>query len=644
MPEDSNEGTSPAGFDAAGWFFDHGLDICIVIRGRVLERVNATWTKITGWTMAESVGLTIEDFGHPDNEPVIRALLPDMVSEGYGETEVRIRTKDGRWLWMACRVRVHDGLLMAVLRDVTEERTREAKDRQARQANDLLREVAGVMIWRFDPERNLYLVDEHLRHSSADGRFGNRTLTVEEMTAEIHPEDGGQVWAAFSHVLKTGEARVVAYRHLRPGGEWSYFKATMKGLRVTPSGKWEVMGLTQDLTDLMLARDAAIQGEKAALEAAETKAQFLANMSHEIRTPLNGVLGVLHLLKDEPISEGGRALLAEAVNCGSMLAELLNDVLDFSKIEAGRLELQDEPVDVAAVVEGVVGLLRPQVEAKGLALTTEIEPGVGWVRSDPVRLRQVLFNLIGNAVKFTAEGGVAVRLRASGSGEARRLRFEIADTGIGISPEAQTRLFSRFHQADGSTTRRFGGTGLGLAITKRLAELMGGDVGVESVIGEGSTFWIEIAAPEIAAPEQSPEAEGEWLDGLRVLVVEDNPTNRLIATKMLENLGASVETAENGALGVAAATRGGFDLIFMDVQMPVMDGVAATHAIRALPAPTSATPILAMTANAMAHQVSEYLAAGMNGAVSKPLSPSAIVAEIARLVGDGADEVVSAAA
>jgi len=303
-----------------------------------------------------------------------------------------------------------------------------------------------------------------------------------------------------------------------------------------------VLGLTQDVSEVAEARDAA-------LEAAEAKAQFLANMSHEIRTPMNGVLGVLHLLKSENLTADGRQLLEEAVGCGQMLAELLNDVIDFSKIEAGRLEFSPEPTDPGALLDSVAGLLRPQATARGLWLTTRVAPDIGWASVDPVRLRQILFNLVGNAVKFTLAGGVEARLSRVDRDDESRLRFEIADTGVGIADEAQADLFQRFHQADGSTTRRFGGSGLGLAISRRLAELMGGEIGFYSKPGQGSTFWVEIIAPRVEARADDADEAGGLLEGLRVLVVEDNPTNRLIATRMLRQLGADVETADDGQQG-----------------------------------------------------------------------------------------------
>jgi CheY-like chemotaxis protein len=234
-------------------------------------------------------------------------------------------------------------------------------------------------------------------------------------------------------------------------------------------------------------------------------------------------------------------------------------------------------------------------------------------------------------VKFTPRGQVTVRARLKGSGESQVLRLEIADTGIGIPEAVQPRIFQRFDQGDASTTRKFGGSGLGLSITQGLAGMMGGCVGFASTEGVGSIFWLEVAAQPAEAGLLEAQGAEACLEGLHVLIVEDNPTNRMIATKLLENLGASVETACDGYLGVEAAARGGFDLILMDVQMPGIDGVEAARRIRALGGPVAATPIVALTANVLAHQRRSYLEAGMDGVVGKPISPSALIAEIARL-------------
>ncbi len=450
---------------------------------------------------------------------------------------------------------------------------------------------------------------------------------------KFHADDMAGVRQAFLDInadrRKSGEA--FEARIVTPSGEARWMRV-FHHLKRDAKGRWiKGVGLVHDFDQRKRQELALIEAQEAAQAGAEAKAAFLANMSHEIRTPMNGVMGVLHLLKTEALSPDGRAMLEEALSCGQMLAELLNDVIDFSKIEAGALVLAEEAIDPAALVQGVTRLLAPQAEAKGLELKLEGLAHIGWVRTDPVRLRQALFNLVGNAVKFTLEGQVTVRAALRQTAAGRMLRFEIADTGVGIPADAQDRIFQRFDQGDASTTRKFGGSGLGLAITQKLAEMMGGAVGFTSVENQGSVFWLEVCAPS-AEPVVAVADTGEpVLEGLRILVVEDNSTNRMIATKLLENLGASVETAADGLLGVEAAARGGFDLILMDVQMPGIDGLEACRRIRALGGAVAQTPIVALTANVLSHQHQSYLEAGMDGVVGKPISPTALLTEIARL-------------
>ncbi|MES2341486.1 MAG: PAS domain S-box protein [Pseudomonadota bacterium] len=460
---------------------------------------------------------------------------------------------------------------------------------------------------------------------------------------KFHPDDMADVRQAFLDInadrRKSGEA--FEARIVTPSGEARWMRV-FHHLKRDAKGRWiKGVGLVHDFDQRKRQELALIEAQEAAQAGAEAKAAFLANMSHEIRTPMNGVMGVLHLLKTESLSQEGRAMLEEALSCGQMLAELLNDVIDFSKIEAGALVLAEESIDPAALVQGVTRLLRPQAEAKGLVLNLEGLAEIGWVRTDPVRLRQALFNLVGNAVKFTLAGSVTVRAALHHRPEGRILRFEVIDTGVGIPAEAQERIFQRFDQGDASTTRRFGGSGLGLAITQKLAQMMGGAVGFTSVEGVGSTFWLEVAAPSAEPVAPMADASGAVLEGLRILVVEDNSTNRMIATKLLENLGASVETAADGLLGVEAAARGAFDLILMDVQMPGIDGLEASRRIRALGGSVAQTPIVALTANVLSHQRQAYLEAGMDGVVGKPISPSALLTEIARLSAPAAEEAVA---
>ena len=362
--------------------------------------------------------------------------------------------------------------------------------------------------------------------------------------------------------------------------------------------------------------------EVEARRAEELKATFLANMSHEIRTPMNGVLGMTELLLDTPTTPVQREYLETIRDSAGMLLGILNDILDFSKIEAEKLEIERVVFDPERELREVLGLIRARISEKGLQLVVDTEGVPNWVAGDPVRFRQILLNLVGNAYKFTERGEIVVTGRVLESGAERlRLRYAVRDTGIGIAAEAQAGLFRSFSQADGSMTRRYGGTGLGLAISKKLAVLMGGDLTLESREGEGSTFTFEIEVG-VAEARASVVAEACGRAEGRVLLAEDNAVNRRIARAFLEKAGFSVDVVENGREAVQAATTGLNALALMDVQMPEMDGLAAAAEIRRREseAGTKRLPIVALTANAMSGDLERCLAAGMDDYLSKPVS------------------------
>ena len=575
---------------------------------------------------------------HPTERRKVRDTFAAALADGELHTlEHRFRSTDGRWTTWRCTLRVetssNGGTALAGLwQNITE--LAEAREQARANAHrlNLALEAAEAGVYEIDHVKQTFWASPEFK-KVVGGASSSFRDALKLRFPHFHPDDIGRVREGFraGRTDRDSSSRVFETRIIKPDGEERWVRV-FHHLQLGRGGKaLKGVGLVLDFDARKRQELALIEAERAAQAAGEAKAAFLANMSHEIRTPMNGVMGVLHLLKGEKLSGDGRDMLDEALSCGHMLAELLNDVIDFSKIEAGHLELSNEPMDPRAVAHGVVRLLGPQAKAKGLMLTAEDVGDIGWVRSDPVRLRQALFNLVGNAVKFTLHGAVTLRSALVDGPGGPMLRFEVEDTGVGIPTDVQPRIFQRFDQGDASTTRRFGGSGLGLSITKRLAQMMGGDVGFRSVPGQGSTFWLEVAAEPATALMTVDDAPDSLLDGLSILVVEDNATNRMIATKLLENLGADVETAADGLLGVEAATRGAFDLILMDIQMPGIDGPEATRRIRQLDSPVARTPIIALTANVLAHQRQAYLAAGMDGVVGKPISPASLLAEIARL-------------
>jgi PAS domain S-box-containing protein len=576
----------------------------------------------------------------PDCQALVLEAHAKLVKTGASFTlEGRIRRADGETRHVTCNgaaERNSSGeveTLFGTIMDVTESRMREAVLQESETRYRMLTERATDVIIRYDPTGEIEFASPSVQQFG----FAPKDLVGRNMADFIHPDHQAGTLQVRTDVTQ-GRALAMGDNHefqaRRADGEWIWLQGNPAPIR-DASGK--IIAAVTVLRDITAhkAMEEELRRKRAEAEAATVaKAEFLANMSHEIRTPLTGIIGFSGLLGHmDGLPDMARSYVRRIATSGEALLDVVNDILDFSKLEAGQVMLDPQPFDVHRFFENTMAMVSGQADAKGLAHTLDIgaETPAALV-ADSGRLRQVVVNLLGNAIKFTDAG--SVRVAVNHDAKADQLRVAVSDTGAGVPKDRLDRLFRRFSQVDGSITRRYGGTGLGLSICKTLVELMGGDIAVESAEGAGSTFsfWVSVKAVDVDWVERDTAfiAEETETRPARILVVDDLGVNRELVRAVLEAAGHTVDEAAGGAEAVQTADQGRFDLIFMDLQMPGMDGCAAARAIRNLGSPSRLTPIVALSANVLPEQVRASEAAGMNDHVGKPILPTELLGAVTR--------------
>ncbi len=627
---------------------EHTNDVIMQVDASgVITFITPACQALLGYSPAEMIGTRVLTYSHPDDLPEIRSVMSAFIAAGPEAapivTQYRALHKDGRCIWIEGRPKISfdaDGAQVAlhdVIRDITAQKEADAAIRRSEERFRMLAEKASDILCVMDMTGAITFVTQ-----ACEQLLG---YTPEEMIGvraqdRMHPDDGRRIMAQTAEYVAAGpgaEWITIEYRSKHKDGHWVWIEGKPKIIFDAKGRPVAIQDVVRDIGVRKAVEFELARAREAAEAATAAKSDFLANMSHEIRTPLTAIIGFSALLEAAPeLSEDSRRNIRRIVTGGQTLLTVVNDILDFSKLEANQLELDPQAFDPAEFVRGAIELVAGQADSKGLDLQLRLDASLpASIRADSSRLRQILLNLLNNAIKFTAAGSVTVAAGYRPGDQA--LHIAVTDTGAGIPADKRERLFERFSQVDSSVSRRQGGTGLGLAICKSLVGLMGGEIHVDSAEGRGSTFSFTIAAPPADAPVGNKPAADVDMDApgaaAQILVVDDLAENRELIRLLLEAIGHCVQEASGGGEAVSAALARPFDLILMDIQMPGMDGLTASRLIRQTAPLNLTTPILAVSANVLADQVAQCLAAGMDDHIAKPIQVVDFVGKVSSWIG-----------